>query len=202
MIKRGNTMIKINNLSYSFPQKDLYNNISFTLEEDQHCAFIGSSGSGKSTLIDIIMNPDNYMFDGDLEIAENCKIGYVSQFSKLDDSEETTVFEYLSGDYIKLQDEITCLCSEMETSSDIETLLEKYQEALDTLDATFGDDFESDLNKKLNLANLNNLKDSVISELSGGEFKLIQVIKEMLNRPNVMIMDEPDVFLDFENLKN
>ncbi len=40
----------------------------------------------------------------------------------------------------------------------------------------------------------------MISELSGGEFKLIQVIKEMLNKPDLMIMDEPDVFLDFENL--
>ena len=42
----------------------------------------------------------------------------------------------------------------------------------------------------------------MISELSGGEFKLIQVIKEMLNNPDLMIMDEPDVFLDFENLNS
>ena len=40
----------------------------------------------------------------------------------------------------------------------------------------------------------------MISELSGGEFKLIQVIKAMLNKPDLLIMDEPDVFLDFENL--
>ena len=46
-------MIKVDNLSYSFPQKDLYNNISFTIEEGQHCAFIGASGSGKSTLISL-----------------------------------------------------------------------------------------------------------------------------------------------------
>lgn len=195
-------MIKINNLSYSFPQKDLYNNLSFTLEEGEHCAFIGSSGSGKSTLIDIIMKPEDYMFDGSLEIDPNCKIGYVSQFPKLDNAKETTVFEYLCEDYTKLQDEITSICAQMETASDMDALLEKYQEALDALDATFGDDFESDLNKKLNLADLNNLKDSMISELSGGEFKLIQVIKEMLNRPNLMIMDEPDVFLDFENLNS
>lgn len=195
-------MIKINNLSYSFPQKDLYNNISFTLEDDQHCAFIGSSGSGKSTLIDIIMNPEDYMFDGSLEIDPNCKIGYVSQFPKIDKTKETTVFEYLCEDFNRMQDEIASICAEMETSSDMDALFEKYQEALDALDATFGDDFESDLNKKLNLANLNNLKDSMISELSGGEFKLIQVIKEMLNRPNLMIMDEPDVFLDFENLNS
>lgn len=44
------------------------------------------------------------------------------------------------------------------------------------------------------------LKDLSISAISGGEFKLIQVMKEMLNRPDLMIMDEPDVFLDFENL--
>ena len=42
----------------------------------------------------------------------------------------------------------------------------------------------------------------MVSELSGGEFKLIQVIKEMLNSPDLMIMDEPDVFLDFENLNS
>ena len=42
----------------------------------------------------------------------------------------------------------------------------------------------------------------MVSELSGGQFKLIQVIKEMLNSPDLMIMDEPDVFLDFENLNS
>ena len=70
-------MIKIDNLSYSFPQKDLYKNVSFTLEEGQHCAFIGASGSGKSTLIDIIMDPEMYLFDGKLEINPDLKIGYV-----------------------------------------------------------------------------------------------------------------------------
>ncbi|NMF05084.1 ABC-F family ATP-binding cassette domain-containing protein [Clostridium beijerinckii] len=195
-------MIKIDNLSYSFPNKDLYHNISFTLENDQHCAFIGSSGSGKSTLIDIIMDPENYLFDGILEIDPNCRIGYVSQFCEVDNTKETTVFEYLCEDYIKLQNEITFICSLMETSSDIDALLEKYQEALDALDVIGGDDFESTLSKKLNLANLSKLKDSKISDLSGGEFKLIQVIKEMLNSPDLMIMDEPDVFLDFENLNS
>lgn len=195
-------MIKIDNLSYSFPQKDLYNNISFTLEDDQHCAFIGTSGSGKSTLIDIIMDPEKYMFYGTLEKDPSCIIGYVSQFSQLDKAKETTVFEYIGEKFIKLQNEITSICAQMETSSDIDTLLEKYQEALDALEAIGGDDFESNLNKKLNLANLDKLKNLMISELSGGQFKLIQVIKEMLNSPDLMIMDEPDAFLDFENLNS
>ncbi|WML34337.1 ATP-binding cassette domain-containing protein [Clostridium sp. OS1-26] len=195
-------MIKVDNLSYSFPQKDLYNNISFTLEDGEHCAFIGTNGSGKSTLIDIIMDPEKYMFDGNLEIDPNCRIGYVSQFSQLDKIEETTVFEYIGEKFIKLQNEITSICTEMETSTDIDSLLEKYQQALDAFDAINGEDFENNINKKLNLANLIKYKDLMISDLSGGEFKLIQVIKEMLNSPELMIMDEPDVFLDFENLNS
>ena len=193
-------MIKVDNLSYSFPQKDLYNNISFTIEEGQHCAFIGASGSGKSTLIDIIMDSERYLFDGTLEMDQNCKIGYVSQFSQCDKSKETTVFEYIAQEFIRLEEEIAHICAQMETSSDIEVLLEKYQEASDKFDAIDGHDYESNINKKLNLANLSRHKDKMISELSGGEFKLIQVIKEMLNNPDLMIMDEPDVFLDFENL--
>jgi len=193
-------MIKVDNLSYSFPQKDLYNNISFTLEDGQHCAFIGTNGSGKSTLIDIIMDPEKYMFDGKLEMDPNCRIGYVSQFSQQGEIKEITVFEYIGEKFIKLQNEITSICSEMETSSDIDSLLEKYQQALDAFDTINGDDFENNINKNLNLANLIKYKDLMISELSGGEFKLIQVIKEMLNSPDLMIMDEPDVFLDFENL--
>ncbi|MCL6606134.1 MAG: ATP-binding cassette domain-containing protein [Paenibacillus sp.] len=193
-------MIKVENLSFSFPQKELYKNISFTLEEGQHCAFIGTSGSGKSTLTDILMDPERYLYDGKLEIDPTCKIGYVSQFSQPDKTKETTVFEYIGEKFIKIQNEIQLICTEMETSSDIDPLLEKYQLALDAFDAMDGDDFESNINKKLNLANLMKRKDLRVSDLSGGEFKLIQVIKEMLSSPDLMIMDEPDVFLDFENL--
>ncbi|MBF4694424.1 ABC-F family ATP-binding cassette domain-containing protein [Fusibacter ferrireducens] len=193
-------MLKVDQLSYSFPQKDLYDKISFTLEDDQHCAFIGTSGSGKSTLIDIIRDPEEYMYDGKLELLPNCRIGYVSQFSQLDRTKDTTVFEYIAEVFIALQDKIATLCTEMETATELETLLEEYQHALDAFDAIDGHDFESNIHKKLNLANLMKHKDLKVSELSGGEFKLIQVIKEMLNSPNLMIMDEPDVFLDFENL--
>ncbi|WP_214626110.1 ABC-F family ATP-binding cassette domain-containing protein [Paenibacillus agaridevorans] len=193
-------MIKVDNLSFSFPQKELYKNISFTLEEGQHCAFIGTSGNGKSTLIDILMDPERYLFEGKLEIDSTCRIGHVSQFPQFDKTKETTVYEYIGEEYFKIQNEITAICTEMETSSDLEALLEKYQFALDALDSIGGEDFESNISKKLNLANLMKLKDIKVSDLSGGEFKLIQVMKEMLSRPDLMIMDEPDVFLDFENL--
>ena len=193
-------MIKVDNLSYGFPQKDLYNKISFALEDGQHCAFIGTSGSGKSTLVDIIMDPERYMYDGKLEIDPQCRIGYISQFLQVNKNNQTTVFDYIAERFLKLQAEIDKICTDMETSSEIETLLEKYQQVLDDFEAIDGQNYVSNINKKLNLAGLYKHKDLGISELSGGEFKLIQVIKEMLISPNILIMDEPDVFLDFENL--
>ncbi|OAO89076.1 hypothetical protein AXX17_ATUG04720 [Arabidopsis thaliana] len=140
------------------------------------------------------------MFEGTLEIDPTCKMGFVSQFSQLDRTKETTVFEYIGEDFIKIQNEIAAICTEMETSTDMDSLLEKYQVALDALDSIGGDDYESNINKKLNLANLMKLRDVRVADLSGGEFKLIQVMKEMLNSPDLLIMDEPDVFLDFDNL--
>lgn len=193
-------MIKLENFSFAFPEKELYNNITFSLIDGQHCAFIGTSGSGKSTLVDIIMDPEKYIFDGKLEISPSCRMGYVSQFSQVDKTQEITVFEFVAEKFIKLQSEIDSICEEMGTSSEIDLLMEKYQDALDAFNAIGGDDFESNINKKLNLAELSKLSNLSITKLSGGEFKLVQVIKEMLTSPNLLIMDEPDVFLDFENL--
>lgn len=195
-------MIKVENLSYSFPQKDLYNKISFTLEDGQHCAFIGASGSGKSTLADLIMDPEKYLFDGTLKIDPNCRIGYVSQFPQLDNTKEATVFEFIGEEFIQLQHEIAAICTEMEKAAELDALLEKYQQALDAFDAIGGSDFESNIDKKLYLADLTKQKNLMVTELSGGEFKLVQVIKEMLKNPDLIIMDEPDVFLDFENLNS
>jgi len=195
-------MIKIENLSYSFPQKELYKNISFTLENNVHCAFIGSNGSGKSTLVDMIIHPDKYMYEGKIETPDNFRIGYVSQFPQFDAAKNQTVFEYIAEMFHNLQKEIADICVQMETSTDLEPLLEQYQQALDAFEAIDGDNFESNINKKLNLADLEKCKDLLVESLSGGEYKLVQVIREMLTFPHLLIMDEPDVFLDFDNLNS
>lgn len=195
-------MIKIEHLSYSFPQKDLFHDISFTLENGQHCALIGASGKGKSTLADMIMHPDNYLYDGMIALESNVRIGYVDQYSHLNVKNDMSVYAYVSETFVQLQDKITSICTEMETASDLEPLLAQYQYAIDALEAIGGDDYESKINKELNLAGLGQHSDLMISCLSGGEFKLLQVIKEMLTGPSILIMDEPDAFLDFEHLNS
>ena len=193
-------MIQVEKLSYSFPTKDLYKKVSFTLEDGQHCAFIGSNGTGKTTLVDMIIDPEKYIYDGKIIKSDECRIGYVNQFSKSEKDQEMTVFEFLSERFVANQEETAKVCEEMAVAEDLEPVFARYQELMDLFQAMDGDNYESNIKKQLYLVGMTNHENTAISALSGGEYKLLQVMKEMLQQPNLLIMDEPDVFLDFENL--
>ncbi|WP_099468079.1 ATP-binding cassette domain-containing protein [Konateibacter massiliensis] len=193
-------MVKVQNLSYSYPQKDLYKEVSFTIEDNVHCALIGTNGTGKSTLLDLLMHPEEYLYDGKIVIDNTDKIGYVSQFSQLDPKEDMTVFQYISDEFVKHEQKILDFCKQMETAVDLEKIFEEYQKELDEWNAIDGESYEINIKKQLKLADLQKLEEQNISSLSGGEFKLIQVIREMMLSPKFLIMDEPDVFLDFKHL--
>ena len=193
-------MIQAENLSYSFPHKELYNKISFTLEDDVHCAFIGTNGTGKSTLVNMILHPEDYLYDGKLIIDVPGRIGYVSQFYAIDEEKEVTVFDYLSEEFVRLQNKINQICEDMGTTDRLEELMEEYQTTLDEFNAIDGDFYESNIRKQLKVAGLAGYEDQLLSSLSGGEFKLVQAIREMMISPKFIIMDEPDVFLDFQHL--
>ena len=193
-------MIQVENLSYSFPTKELYKKVSFVLEDGQHCAFIGSNGTGKTTLVDMVIDPERYLYDGKIIKSDECRIGYVNQFFKSEKEQEKTVFEYLSEKFVENQIETAKVCEEMATAEDLEPVFARYQELMDLFSAMDGDNYESNIKKQLYLVGMTNHEHTEISALSGGEYKLLQVMKEMLQQPNLLIMDEPDVFLDFENL--
>lgn len=193
-------MIKVEKLSYGYPQKDLYKDVSFTIEEDVHCALIGTNGTGKSTLIDILMRQEEYLYDGKIVMEGINRVGYVSQFSTLSQKEDMTVFQFVSEPFVKLEKKIADFCKEMETAENLEEIFAGYQDALDEFNAIDGDFYESNIRKQLKIAELQKLEEQEMKSLSAGELKLIQVIKEMMISPGFLIMDEPDVFLDFEHL--
>jgi len=193
-------MIKVENLSYSFPEKELYKDVSFEIEEGMHCAFIGSNGTGKTTLIDMMLNPDKYLYDGKITGLEGKRIGYVKQFEVHDKACKTTVFDYLNEYFVKLLKETEDTCAMMAEAENMDELFEKYQNLLDEYLALDGEHSSTNIYKALKDADLFEKCDLPIKDISGGEFKLVQVIKAMLMKPDLLIMDEPDVFLDFKNL--
>lgn len=193
-------MIQVEKLSYSFPEKELYKDISFTIEDGQHCVLIGSNGTGKTTLIHMLMDQEQYLYDGKITDTTSGRVGYVSQFSKSEKEQDVTVFEFLSEVFVRNQEETAKLCNQMAITEELEALLERYQILLDEFQSMDGDHYEINIRKKLKTAGMERLEHAELSKLSGGEYKLLQVMKEMLLQPDLLIMDEPDVFLDFENL--
>ena len=76
----------------------------------------------------------------------------------------------------------------------------RYQKVLDEMDAIDAYNYDSNIRKELAIAGMTALEDASVKKISGGEFKLLSIIKSMLLKPQLLIMDEPDVFLDFENI--
>ena len=193
-------MINAEKLSFGFSSNYLFRNISFSLEENCHCALIGSNGTGKTTLMNLIREPDRFVFDGKLELENAGRIGYVSQFAIREGDQSVTVYDYLRQDFLELEQAIGEVCMQMESAEDMDAVMERYQQLLDESDAVDADNHEVNIRKQLKLAELEDKAELELEKLSGGELKLLQVIRQMLRRPGLLIMDEPDVFLDFENL--
>ena len=193
-------MIKAEKLTFGFSGSYLFQSISFCLEENCHCALIGSNGTGKTTLMNLIREPERFLFDGKLTRDGAGRIGYVSQFALREGDQSVTVFDYLRQDFLELEQAISDVCLQMESAEDMDALMERYQDLLDESDAIDADNHEVNIRRQLKLAELEDKESLALEKLSGGELKLVQIIRQMLRRPGLLIMDEPDVFLDFENL--
>ena len=193
-------MIKAEKLTFGFTSTPLFQNISFHLEENCHCAMIGSNGTGKTTLMNLIRQPAQYLYDGKLLLDGAGRIGYVSQFAIREGDQSVTVYDYLCQDFLDLEQQIGEVCMQMESADDMDAVMERYQALLDESDAMDADNYEVNIRRQLKLAELENKESLELKSLSGGELKLVQIIRQMLRRPGLLIMDEPDVFLDFENL--
>ena len=158
-------MIQVEKLSYGFPDKELYKEVSFTLEDGVHCAFIGSNGTGKTTLVDMMIHPDDYLYDGKIIRDENCRIGYVSQFSKEEKNQDITVFSFLSEVFVKNQEETARVCELMATAEDLEPVYEEYQRLIDEFQAMDGDNYESNIRKKLKMIGMQQHEETSLSQL-------------------------------------
>ena len=85
-------MIHAEKLTFGFQSTYLFQNISFHLEENCHCALMGSNGSGKTTLLNLIRDQEAYTFDGKLKVNTAGRMGYVSQFVGREGDQSTTVY--------------------------------------------------------------------------------------------------------------
>ncbi len=191
-------MIKFEEVSFGFPDKNLYNQICFEIEEREHVALIGSNGTGKSTLVDMIVRTDDYLYDGRIIKDDAIRIGFVSQFVNHECTEKT-VYEFLAEPFVELQKKSDEICAQMENADNMDEVYERYQNCLDEMEAIDAYNYDTNIRKQLATARIAEIENNTLDKISGGEFKLLSIIRNMLLKPQLLIMDEPDAFLDFEN---
>ena len=169
----GRTTVELHNISKAYGDKVLFKDFSYIFLKNDRIGFIGDNGCGKTTLMKIIarrIEPDS----GELVVGQTVKIGYYSQEIEND---ESAGIAYMNPairviDYIKETAEYVKTVDGTVTASQ---MLEKF---LFTPEKQY----------------------SLIGKLSGGEKRRLNLLRVLMEAPNVLILDEPTNDLDITTL--
>ena len=177
--KKQKSLIKLENISFSFGNRQILENISFKINQGEILGILGPNGVGKSTIFNLItglIKPDygkisfNKIDATDFPIylrTTKFKIGYVPQHGGY--FHNLTVKENLIAiGEILIKDKI-------ERESSINSLITKFQ-----------------------LDSVNNIKAQV---LSGGQKKKLVIALALLGKPKLLLLDEPFSALDLLTIK-
>jgi len=199
-------MVSIDGLTVSFSDRALFDNISFVINENDKIALMGKNGAGKSTLMKIIAGVQKAN-KGNINKAERTTIAYLPQHLLTEDN--CTVTEEAAKayrEYFALKDELEQLNNEMGERTDYESdsymdliakatdvgelfyNLEEVNHAAEVEKALLGLGFKrEDFNRPT-------------SEFSGGWRMRIELAKILLQKPDVILLDEPTNHIDIESV--
>ncbi|MGA5691205.1 ABC-F family ATP-binding cassette domain-containing protein [Cytobacillus pseudoceanisediminis] len=193
-------MISVENVTKTYGEKELFNDISFTIAEKERAGLIGVNGTGKSSLLKVIAGVD-LPDSGEIVTPRDYTISYSAQQPEL--NYDLTVLEQVfAGDapILVLQREYEQALLELSMhpeDSDIQQNLFELQKRMDTLDA-----WEVNTDAKTILTKLGIEEFSKkIGELSGGQKKRVALAQVLIQSPDLLILDEPTNHLDFESVK-
>jgi ABC transport system ATP-binding/permease protein len=193
-------MISIENVTKTYGEKKLFNDISFTINEKERVGLIGVNGTGKSSLLKIVAGID-FPDSGEVIAAKDYSISYLSQQPDLN-GELTVLEQVFKGDspMFKILRQYEQALEELNRDSSNVGLQEKLfalQKDMDTLNAWDASANAKAILNKLGIENYQ-LK---MSELSGGQKKRVALAEVLIDSPDLLILDEPTNHLDFDSVK-
>lgn len=198
-------LLRVANLNKQIGHKELFDSLSFILEEGTKTALIGRNGLGKSTLFKIL-NGEDKDFTGQIELKKNLKLVLTRQEHFFDDEHgiavNKTVLDYILDDvpqYRELQQKIETYSS---TLTDDESI-ELYSDAVSDFSHLGYYDIEDKI--ILDLENFGVSMEKALGPLkvlSGGEKRFVELTRVMYSRADLALIDEPTNHMDYIGKEN
>ena len=185
--------LNVENISKSYGEVTLFENISFSIHKGQKIAFIAKNGTGKTSILKIISGEDT-SDSGEITCRKNIVISFLSQDPKLD--ENLTIEESIFNSNNPILKVIENYEKALLNSEDAEN----YQKAFEEMELFQAWDFETQYKQILSKLKLDKINQKV-SELSGGQKKRLSLANALINRPDLLILDEPTNHLDLEMIE-
>lgn len=182
-------ILQVENLTKSFGDLVLFENISFGLAEGQRVGLIAKNGSGKSTLLNILSGKEGYD-EGKISFRRDLRVGYLEQSPSY--PEELTVLEACfhhgntTVDLIKDYER----CMETEGHPGLDELLVR-------MDHEKAWDYEQKAKQILSQLKIRDFNQQV-KHLSGGQLKRVALANTLITEPDLLILDEPTNHLDLD----
>ena len=196
------SILNVEHLTHGFGDRAIFSDVSFRLLKGEHIGLVGANGEGKSTFMNIVTGkliPD----EGKVEWSKNVHAGYLDQHAVLE--EGMTIGDVLRSAFswlFEMETEMNQMFEQMAeaTPEEMERLLEEtgtYQELLDQHDFYMIDAKVEEVARALGLMEIGLDRD--VTELSGGQRTKVLLGKLLLEKPDILLLDEPTASLDADN---
>ena len=178
----------------SFGDKTLMKDVKFSVDDGEKVGVVGRNGVGKSTLFGILAGTDND-YTGEVVFRRGITIATTAQ--EHHGLGEQTVMSYILGglpEYSKLKkiiDEYPL------TMGDNMRKIEEYTQALERFDQKGFYQVEEKIDRELINFQLAGFGDRKISSLSGGQKRLVEIVKIMHSEAHLALIDEPTNHMDY-----
>lgn len=184
-----NPYLQVENLTKSFGDLVLFEQISFGIAEGQRIGLIAKNGSGKTTLLNILSGKEGYD-EGKITFRKDLRVGYLEQSPYY--PEDLTVMEacfYHGNSTVQLIKEYE-RCMETPGNPGLEDLLARMEHEKAW-------DYERKAKQILSQLKIRDF-DQPIRQLSGGQLKRVALANVLITEPDLLILDEPTNHLDLD----